>query len=174
MKRLIAVGAMAVMLALVGAAQAQPAIEPVHFSKLIPLLPDKVDGFVADKAEGSTTSAMGFKITEASRAYHKEKADAAETVHVKITDGTGNQFFTAAHAAMMQFNNESTDGYEKGFTLDGNPAIEKYTNDSKDGSLTVFIAGRYLVEIDVNGIESKALQEWWKKIDAKKLVDLKD
>lgn len=161
------------LFSLCGLAAAQNAPEPVHFSKLLPFLPDKVEGFVPGKPEGSTSSAVGFKITEVSRTYHKGTEDSDQTVTVKITDGAGNQFFAAAHAAATQFSNESTEGYEKGFTLDGNPAIEKYTNESKDGSLTVFLASRYLVEIDTDGLDSKEMQEWWKKIDAKKLAALK-
>ena len=173
MKPFILPSALAAMLFLAGFAAAQSAVEPVNFSKLLPFLPDKVEGFAPGKPQGSTTSAMGFKLTEVSRSYHKGKEDSEETVSVKITDGAGNQFFAAAQAAIAQFSNESTEGYEKGFTLDGYPAIEKYTTESKDGSLRVFVAGRYLVEIEVNSLESKALQEWWKKIDAKKLSDLK-
>ena len=173
MKRLTMASAGAAVLFVATLAVAQQATEPLHFSKLLPFLPDKVEGFVAEKAQGSTTSAMGFKITEVSRVYRKGKEDAEEAVTLKITDGAGNQFFAAAHAAAAQFSNESTEGYEKGFTLDGYSAIEKYTNDSKDGSLTVFVTGRYLVEVDINGLDSKALQEWWKKLDAKKLAELK-
>ena len=68
---------------------------------------------------------------------------------------------------------DTDEGYEKGYTLDGYPAVEKYTNESKDGSLSVFIAPRYLVEVTARGLDSKALQEWWKKIDVKKLMELK-
>jgi hypothetical protein len=169
--RMIAAGVAAFLLST--AAGAQPGGEPVHFSKLIPLLPDKVDGFVAAKPNGSTTAAMGFKVSEVSRVYHKGKEDSDQTVTVKITDGTGNQFFAAAHAAAPEFSSETTAGYEKGFKLDGNPAIEKYTTDGKNGSLTVFLGERYLVQVDVNGLPGNSMQDWWKKIDAKKLIELK-
>ncbi len=173
MKRFGRVSSAAVVLLLAGVALAQEGAEPMHFSKLLPFLPDKIEGFAAEKAEGSTSSAMGFKLTEVSRVYHKGKEDAEETVTVKITDGAGNQFFAAAHAAVVEFNTESTEGYEKGIKLDGYPAIERYTNEGKDGSLTVFVANRYLVQIDINGLDSKEMQAWWKKLDAKKLAELK-
>lgn len=173
MKRAMFLTLMVLVVGCCALAQAQEKVEPVHFSKLLPFLPDKVDGFVAEKAEGSTNAAVGFKITEVSRTYHKGKEDADETVTVKITDGAGNQFFAAAHAAAMEFSHESTEGYEKGFKLDSYPAVEKYTSESKNGTLSVFVSDRYLIEIDINGLDSKALQEWWKKIDVKKLIDLK-
>ena len=127
---------------------------------------------MAAKADGSTSSAMGFKVTEVSRVYHKGKEDAEQSVTVKITDGTGNQFFAAAHAVLPQFSSENTEGYEKGYALDGNKVVEKYSNESKEGSLTVFVGGRFLVDISTSGLDDKAMLEWWKKIDAKKLVEL--
>ncbi len=173
MRRSAIGGAGTVLLLLTGVALAQPATEPVPFSKLMPLLPDKVEGFVAEKAGGTTTSAVGFRLSEVSRVYHRGEEDADESVTVRITDGTGNEFFAAAHAGSAPFNHESAQGYAKGFTLDGYPAIEKYTNEDKAGALTVFVADCFLVEISINGLDSKLLQEWWKKIDAPKLTALK-
>ena len=163
---LVAVTAAILMGAL---AIAQEASEPIPFAKLIPFLPDKVDGFVADQADGSTTAAMGFKVTTVSRTYHQGTKDSGTNVSVRITDGTGNQFFAAAHAVVADFSHESTQGYDKGFKLDGYPAVEKYSNDDKEGALTVFVSDRFLIEIETHGLESKALQGWWKKLDVKKL-----
>jgi hypothetical protein len=163
-----------VTLLLTGQARAGEVAEPVDSGKLLPFLPDEVEGFVAENPQGSTSSAMGFRLTEVSRVYHKGSADAEETVTVKLTDGAGNQFFTAAHTAVAELNTKDAEGYEKGLKLDGFPAIERYTTESRDGSLTVFIADRYLVEIDVDGFDSKELRAWWKRLDAKKLAALKD
>ncbi len=174
MRRIIGAGVVVATLFLVGLVRAAEPVEPVEFAKLLPFLPDKVDGYVAEKPQGSTGSAMGFQLTEVSRVYHKGTGDSDETVTVKLTDGAGNQFFTAAHTAVSEFNTDNAEGYEKGLKLDGFPAIERYTNESHDGSLTVFIAGRYLVEIDVDGLDSKEMQAWWKRLDAKKLAALKD
>jgi hypothetical protein len=174
MRRFAVAVAVVVTLLLVGTARAEEAVEPVDSVKLLPFLPEKVDGYVAEKPQGSTSTAMGFQLTEVSRVYHKGSEDADETVTVKLTDGAGNQFFTAAHAAVGKFKTENADGYEKGLKLDGFPAIERYTNESRDGSLTVFVADRYLVEIDIDGLDSKEMQVWWKRLDARKLAALKD
>jgi hypothetical protein len=168
------VGAVVVALLFVNSAPAAEPVEPVDSAKLLPFLPENIDGFVAEKPQGSTSTAMGFQLTEVSRVYHKGSVDGDETVTVKLTDGGGNQFFTAAHAATAEFKTENAEGYEKGLKVDGFPAIERYTTESRDGSLTVFVAGRYLVEIDIDGLDSKEMQVWWKKLDAKKLVSLKD
>ena len=174
MRRFAVAGAVVVILLLVGSARAEEPVEPVASSKLLPFLPEKVDGFVAEKPQGSTSSAMGFQLTEVSRVYHRGSEDAEATVTVKLTDGAGNQFFTAAHSAAARLTTNNADGYEKSMKLDGFPAVERYTHESRDGSLTVFIADRYLVEIDIDGLDSKEMQAWWKRLDAKKLAALKD
>lgn len=149
------------------------AAQPVHFSKILPLLPDKVEGFTAEKPDGSTTSMAGFNMSVVSREYRKGEGDDEQRVTIKISDGTGNEMFKAMHAAMPEFSNETTEGYEKGFKLDGNPAVEKYTTESKEGSLTVFLGGRFLVETETHGLDKDAMQTWLKKIDLKKLAELK-
>lgn len=174
MRRFAVAGAVVVALLFVNSTRAAEPAEPVDSAKLVPFLPENVDGFVAEKPHGSTTTAMGFQLTEVSRVYHKGSADGDETVTVKLMDGAGNQFFMAAHAATAEFKTENAEGYEKGLKLDNFPAIERYTNESRDGSLTVFVASRYLVEIDIDGLDSREMQIWWKKLDAKKLASLKD
>jgi hypothetical protein len=174
MERCAVAGAVVVALLLVNSARAAEPAEPVDSVKLLPFLPEIVEGFVAEKPHGSTSTAMGFQLTEVSRVYHKGSEDGDETVTLKLTDGAGNEFFTAAHAAIADSKIENADGYEKGLKLDGFPAIERYTNESRDGSLTVFVASRYLVEIDIDGLDSKEMQVWWKRLNAKKLAALKD
>lgn len=174
MRRFAVAGAAAVALLLVCSAYAAEPIEPVDAAKLLPFLPETIDGFVAEKPHGSSSTAMGFQLTEVSRIYHKGSEDSDETVTVKLTDGAGNQFFTAAHASVAELKSENAEGYEKGLKIDGFPAIERYTYESHDGSLTVFIGSRYLVEISVDGLDSKEMQAWWKKLDVRKLVALKD
>lgn len=149
------------------------AAQPVHFSKLLPFLPDQVEGFTAQKPDGSTTSMSGFSMSQVSREYRKGEGEGEQRVTLKISDGTGNEAFKAMHAAMPEFSNETTEGYEKGFKLDGNPAVEKYNTEGKDGQLTVFLGGQFLVEVEIDGLEKEALQAWLKKIDVKKLVATK-
>ena len=149
------------------------AAQPVHFSKILPLLPDKVEGFTAQKPDGSTTTMAAFSVSNVSREYRKGEGDNEQRVTIKISDGTGNEMFKAMHAVMPEFSSETTEGYEKGFKLDGNPAIEKYTTESKEGSLTVFLGGRFLVEVETHGLDKDAVQTWFKKIDVKKLAELK-
>src|SRR5262249_28442038 len=149
---------------LAGAATAQQAGRPLHYTKLFPLLPDYVEGFVADAPGGSTAAAADFKLTEVTRVYHKAEDGEAQSATIKITDGAGNRSLTTARAEAPRTSDETPDGYSKVFTLDGYQAIERYTNEKREGSLTVFVASRYLVQIDVIGLDSNTLQAFWKQL----------
>src|SRR5204862_7851395 len=46
-------------------------VNVVEFSKLLPLLPEAPTGWTADKPQGSTTDAGGFKLTNVHRDYRK-------------------------------------------------------------------------------------------------------
>jgi hypothetical protein len=54
-------------------AQNEPILVPdaVDYQKLLASLPDPPQGWVADKAEGSTEDVGGFRITNVHRDYHK-------------------------------------------------------------------------------------------------------
>jgi len=152
---------------------AQGASEPIPVAKLTAFLPDAAAGFVADKPEGSLTAPMGFRVTTVSRTYHRGKKDADTTVSVKITDGTGNDFFAAAHATAGDFAHKTASGDEKGFQLDGYPAVERYDATDEYRLLTVFVRDRFLIEIESHGLDSDSLQDWWRKLDVKKLETFK-
>jgi hypothetical protein len=148
-------------------------INVVDFSKLLPLLPDAPPGWTADKPEGSTTDAGGFKLTNVHRDYRKGAGDNAPSTSVSILDSAANPDYVEATTAAWNFTTTSTDGYSKSATVDGNPGFEAFENDGKHGTLWLMIAKRYFVQIETKGQDASALQEWVKRINLKKLAEVK-
>jgi len=145
-------------------------VEPIHFSKLIALLPKAPSGFEADgEARGETTNAMGFQVSMAEQSFSAE----GKSLHVKITDGAFNAPLYTVVTMAAQFARESTEGYEKGVTLDGNPGVEKWQKEGGDASLNVVVGKRYFVEIEGSGITPEIVREVWGSIDRAKLAGLK-
>lgn len=144
-------------------------VDPVSFNALLPLLPAAPAGFTAEEPRGETTSAMGFKISEVERRYTKGD----ETLHVKIVDGAYNSFIYAGVTMAAQFARESTEGYEKGVTIDGNPGVEKWTKSSRHGELTVVVGKRFLVTVDASPAEPGTVRSVYGTIDVAKLSALK-
>jgi hypothetical protein len=145
----------------------------VDYTKLLPLLPNPPAGWTADKPEGSTTDAGGFKLTNVHRDYRKGTGENAPTTSLSILDSAANPDYVEATTAAWNFTTSSTEGYSKSVTLDGNPGFETFENEGKHGTLWLMIAKRYFVQIETQGQDAAALQDWAKRVDLKKLAQVK-
>lgn len=166
MKKMFASAALVLSLVAVSAAA-----EPLHFSKLIEQLPaaEAYAGFTRQKPEGSTTNAMGFHTTVVSATWEKSD-DSAQTIRIQYTDGAPTEFVTTAFAALSQFSQESTEGYEKGVKLGEFQAIESYRTEEKTGSLSV-VVGTVLVQVEIEGQPAEALRTAWAQVPAKAILE---
>lgn len=156
-------------------AQDEPKLVPdvVNFEKLLPSLPEAPAGWTAEKPEGSTTDAAEAKITTVHRDYKKGEAENAPTTSISILDSASNPEFVSATTQSWNTAQTSTEGYAKSLNIDGQPGFETFENESKHGSLWLFVAKRFLLQIDTNGQDAKELQEWLKRVDLKKLAAVK-
>jgi hypothetical protein len=156
-------------------AQNEPILVPdaVDYQKLLPILPDPPQGWVADKAEGSTEDVGGFRITNVHRDYHKGEGDKAPTAAISILDSVANPDYVNATTAAWNNNSETNEGYGKSVTIDRNPGFEAFEKESKHATLWVMIANRYFVQIELQNQDPKELQEWVKRVDLKKLATIK-
>jgi hypothetical protein len=156
-------------------AQNEPILVPdaVDYQKLLPILPEPPSGWTADKPEGSTEDVGGFRITNVHRDYHKGEGDKAPTAAISILDSVANPDYVSATTAAWNNNTESSEGYGKSVTIGGNSGFEAFEKDSKHATLWVMVANRYFVQIELQNQEPKELQEWIKRVDLKKLTDIK-
>jgi hypothetical protein len=152
-----------------------PALVPsvVDFSKLIPILPDGPAGWTADKPDGSTIDAGGFKITNVHRDYKKGTDETAPTTAISILDSAANPDYVTATTAAWNMSMSTPEGYTKALTIDGMPGFETFENEGKHGTLWLMVAKRYVLQIETQGQDSKDLQDWLKRVDLKKLAAVK-
>src|SRR5246500_1124199 len=94
-------------------AQNEPILVPdaVDYQKLLPILPEPPQGWTADKAEGSTEDAGGFRITNVHRDYHKGDGESAPTAAISILDSVANPDYVSATTAAWNDKSETADGY---------------------------------------------------------------
>lgn len=160
-----------------GTAQAQnePILVPdaVDYQKLLPILPDPQPGWTADKPEGSTEDVGGFKIANVHRDYRKGEGDKAPTAAISILDSVSNPDYVSATTAAWNNNSESAEGYGKSVTIEGNPGFEAFEKENKHATLWVMVANRYFVQIELQNQDPAELQQWIKRVDLKKLADIK-
>lgn len=172
--------AAALLLALAFSCSLRAAEEPaplipsvVDFSKLIPFLPEAPATWTADKAEGSTDDIGGTKITSVHRDYKKGEGDTAPTTSISILDSAANPEYVASTTAAWSMSTSTPEGYTKTLTIEGMPGFETFENEGKHGTLWLMVAKRYVLTIETQNQESKDLQEWLKRVDVKKLSEVK-
>ncbi|CAN5571680.1 hypothetical protein BH20VER1_BH20VER1_31930 [soil metagenome] len=151
-----------------------PGAEVVDYTKLLPLLPEPPAGWKADEAEGSTDNIGETSITNVHRDYQKgEGGDGAPTTAISILDSASNPEYVESTTAAWDSNVSDAEGYTKTVTIDGLPGFETFEIDGKHGTLWVMVAKRYFLQIETTGQEASALQEWVKRVDLKKLAEIK-
>ncbi len=156
-------------------AQNEPILVPeaVDYQKLLPILPESPQGWTADKPEGSTEDVGGFRITNVHRDYHKGDGDKAPTAAISVLDSVANPDYDTATTGAWNNNSESSEGYGKSVSIDGNPGFEAFEKESKHATLWVMVAHRYFLQIELQNQDPGALQEWIKRVDLKKLAEIK-
>jgi hypothetical protein len=164
---------LAVVCALSVRAEEPQHFEVVDFSKLMPFLPEAPAGWTADKPDGTTDDASGVKITSVHRDYKKGAADNAPTTSISILDSAANPEYVAATTAAWNMNVSTPEGYTKALTIEGMPGFETFENEGKVGTLWLIVAKRYILQIETRDQDPKDLQEWLKRVDLKKLAEVK-
>ena len=157
------------------AAQNEPILVPdvVEYSKLIPILPDAPPGWTADAPEGATEDAGGFKITNVHRDYRKGEGDKAPSASISILDLAANPDHVNALTAAWKNNSETSEGYGKSVTIEGYPGFEAYEKEARQATLWLIVANRYSLQIELRNQEPQELQQWVKRLDLKKLSQIK-
>ena len=176
--RLVTQLAVATLLAAVCLAQPPPpgeaTIAPVvDFNKLLPILPEPPAGWNSDPAEGSTDDLGETKITTVHRDYSKGDGDNVPTTSISIIDSVATPEYLESTIAAWNSNTSDADGYTKSLTVEGMPGFETFENDGKHGSLWLVVGKRYILQIETTAQEPGELQEWLKRIDLKKLAEIK-
>ena len=154
------------------AGDAAGTLEPVNFSKIIPLLPAAPDGWKGADPDGTTMDMGGFKMTTAGRTYTKGDGDEAPSVSINIIDCAGNKQFYDATTATWSFSQETPTGFMKSLPSAEAPGFESFDNASKSGQVWVVVAKRFFVHVETTNIEPAGMQVWMKMIDLKKLAAL--
>lgn len=145
-------------------------IEPVTFQALQSTLPE-VPGWEKEEPRGQRmTSPVPFSQSE----VQYQKGDSR--LDVKVVDSGFAPLLIAPWSMMLAvgYSRESTEGYEKAVSVNGQPAFEKWNSESKDGELNILVDKRFLVSIEGDEIaDTKILHEVAGRMDFGKFSSLK-
>lgn len=145
-------------------------VDPVSFQALETTLP-QVSGWERGKPESERmTSPFAYSQTEAT--YTKGDA----RIDVKVVDSGFAQMLIAPWSMMLAsgYSRESSDGYEKAVTVNGQPGFEKWDSSSKNGELNVLVDKRFLVSFEGSDLaDTRVLHEMAGKMDFGTFASLK-
>jgi hypothetical protein len=147
-------------------------VEAVPGATLKDLLPADLPGMKRTSASGERNQAMGVDVSNAEGRYAAADGQGA-SVTIRLTDigsVTGPVRTAMASWAMAQYSRETDTGYEKTTTFNGYKAMEEYRTQDKHGTVRVWVADRFIVEIMGNNVTMDTLKEMLGKLDFKKLA----
>jgi len=144
-------------------------VEPVRFQELEGLLP-QVSGWEMQKPDSERmTSPIAYSQTEVT--YRQD----GKSVDVKLVDSGFSTMLIAPWSMMLAsgYSRESSDGYEKAVTVEGQPGLEKWESDSKSGELNLLVNKRFLVTVEGNELDdTSVLHSFVSELDLEKLAAL--
>lgn len=148
----------------------QKAAEPVKLQDLLATLP-QIEGWEQQKPQGERMTSP-FPSANAEARYTRGEA----SIDVEIVDSAFNQLLLAPISMFLTsgYSKESTTGYERSTTVNGQPGWEKWDSENKTGELNALVAKRFLVTIEGDNIENvQVLQDAASKMDFNRLASLK-
>jgi hypothetical protein len=147
-------------------------VAAVSGATLKELLPAELPSLKRTSASGDQNQMMGVDVSTAEGQYEATDGQGA-SVYIKITDIGSVAAPTRMGMtswARMQYNSETDTGYQKSITFNGYQALEQYRTQAKSGTIHVWVADRFIVEIDGEQMSMDTLKEMGSKLDFKKLA----
>jgi hypothetical protein len=146
-------------------------IKPVDMGKLKDMLPAELAGMKRTNASSERNQMMGIDMAKAEANYEAGEG----SIKIAIMDMgnlSGSMRMGMAGWTMQQYSRETDSGYEKTITYNGYKGVEQYDNSSKQGELRLFVADRFIVELNGYQTTMEAMKKALDKIDLKKLAAL--
>lgn len=154
--------------------QPPSAVDP---AKLKALLPEKLQGYAREQVNTQQMSMedMAMSIAETTYAKPDDQSESPVSLSLTFADYGSNSPMGQATAAWanMNFNRESDGEYEKTTKVQGFPALESYNRESKYGTVTVFVASRYIVTLNVTNLPAEKMVAAVNELPLKKLAEVK-
>ncbi len=74
--------------------------------------------------------------------------------------------------AATEYSRQTDTAYEKSTTYAGHKAMEEYDQQKEAGALRVFVADRFLVEVEGHGLSMEGLRRVLEKVDVNKIAGI--
>ncbi|MEN6578545.1 MAG: hypothetical protein ABFD90_19525 [Phycisphaerales bacterium] len=136
------------------------------------LLPETLAGMKRTSASAERNQAMGMDMTHAEGQYQGDNDTSLDLRITDIGNMSGAMRMGMVGWTMAQYNRETDTGYEKTGTYSGYKGLEEYDKENKSGTIRVFVADRFVVEINGSNITMDDLKKALEQVDLKKAASL--
>lgn len=149
--------------------------QPIDYKKLKELMPEELLGQKRTKLEGEKITIGEFNISQATGRFGDDSKEGALNFEVQFIDYSAAKEMADAMAAWrhMEIDKEGDDGFERTRKIHDQPAFESFQKEGKSGSVSIYIANRYLVNITLNNVTAEDVKRVGDSIPVKKLAELK-
>lgn len=138
--------------------------EPADFRALRDWMPATLGNLKRVSADGGRTSIAGLASSRAEAAY-EGPGGARGRVEVRDAGSLSGVTSLAVSWLNVKIDKEGTNGYERTRTDAGRKAYERYATATRRGDYDVIVAGRFIVGVEVTGVDANAFQEAIAQLD---------
>ncbi len=149
--------------------------EVVDFRKLKEIMPEKLGGLKRTECTGEKIKAGEMTLSTAKARYAPEaEKDDAPNIRIEIIDysGAGEMAQGMAIWSKMEIDKETDNGYERTVKISGHPGFETWNQEDKSGNLHIFVAGRFIMNIQTENLPAEQIKKTAEAFPLDKLAKL--
>ena len=120
-------------------------------------------------ADAQHVNTMGVNLATASADYQGAYGQ-LELIITDMGNLSGPMRMGMTGWAVAKIDSETDTGYEKTLTYQGYKAMEQYNRQDREGTLRVFAADRFVVEVSGTGVTMETIKQAMGQVDLKKLA----
>lgn len=136
------------------------------------LLPQTLAGMKQADASAERNQMMGIDMTLAEAQYTGDDDASIDLTITDVGNLTGPMRMGMVGWTMAQYSRETDTGYEKTGTYGGYKGVEEYDKENKTGAIRVFVADRFIVEVNGSNVTMDTLKKALEQVDLKKAASL--
>lgn len=145
-------------------------ITSVAGATLKALLPETLAGMKRTSATAEKNQMMGVDMSHAEGEYEGQEGTSISLQITDVGNLSGPMKMGMTGWTLAQYDRQTDTGYEKTSTYSGFKGVEEYDNESKSGTIRVFVPERFIVELNGNGVTMDTLKQALSQVDLKKVA----
>jgi len=145
-------------------------ITAVSADKIKTLLPETLVGMKRISLSAEKNQMAGVDMSFAEGEYEGQEGTSINLTITDVGNLSGPMKLGMAGWTMAQYSRETDRGYEKTDTYSGYKGMEEYDKENKSGTIRVFVAERFVVELNGNGLTMDTLKQALNQLDLKKVA----